>query len=72
MQKWAREEGHTFGKVLSQETQLLDLEVVFGEPYIFKHLRGCEHLIVFSDIRFAQPHISLDCYPKIIDIQKKN
>ncbi len=28
-----------------------NLRVVFGRPYLFRHLDGCDHMIVFKDLR---------------------
>lgn len=33
-------------------TQLKDLELRFGFPYVFIHLGGCEHIIVFTKARY--------------------
>jgi hypothetical protein len=32
-------------------TELKNLRVVFGRPYLFRHMNGCDHMIVFKDIR---------------------
>lgn len=73
MQKWAKAHSHSIEQILSIDTQLLDLEVRIGEPYIFQHLGRCEHLFIFNEINFAQTN---DClgksnYPRIISIAKE-
>lgn len=73
MKKWAQDNGHTFGDVLPLDTQLIDLEVRIGEPYIYQHLGRCEHLFIFNEICFAQPNSSLgfSSYPRIVSISKE-
>lgn len=73
MKKWALTNGHSIDNILPIKTQLLDLEVCIGQPYVYQHLGRCEHLIIFNEIRFAQPH---DClgqtnYPRMISIAKE-
>ncbi|XP_050438827.1 snRNA-activating protein complex subunit 3-like [Adelges cooleyi] len=68
IKKWAEENGKPIEDVKSLETQLLDLEVCIGQPYIYQHLGRCEHLFIFNDISFAQTN---DClgkinYPRIV------
>ncbi|VVC24587.1 snRNA-activating protein complex, subunit 3 [Cinara cedri] len=72
MKKWAQSHGRSIDNILSLDTQLLDLEVCIGEPYIFLHLGRCEHLFIFNEINIAQ---SSDClgktnYPRIISTAK--
>ena len=39
-------------KALSMgSTKIKELRVVFGRPYLFRHLEGCDHTIVFKDLR---------------------
>lgn len=34
-----------------KKISLQDLRVIFGEVYIFRHLGGCDHMIVFKEAR---------------------
>ena len=39
-------------KALSMgSTKMKELRVIFGRPYLFRHLEGCDHTIVFKDLR---------------------
>ncbi|XP_050434927.1 snRNA-activating protein complex subunit 3-like [Adelges cooleyi] len=72
IKKWAEENGKPIEDVKTIETQLLDLEVCIGQPYIYQHLGRCEHLFIFNDISFAQTN---DClgqnnYPRIVSTAK--
>ena len=31
--------------------KIKNLRVVFGRPYLYRHLEGCDHIIVFKDLR---------------------
>ena len=31
-----------------------DLRVVFGEVYLYRHLGGCDHMIVFQEARLFE------------------
>ncbi|XP_050522486.1 snRNA-activating protein complex subunit 3 isoform X2 [Daktulosphaira vitifoliae] len=67
MKKWAEDNKRPIKDVLTMDTQLLDLEVCIGQPYVYQHLGRCEHLFIFNDISFAQTN---DClgqnnYPRI-------
>lgn len=73
MKSWAEKTGHPIGDILSIDTNLSDLEVRIGQPYIYQHLGRCEHLFIFNEISFAQYS---DClgqnnYPRIISIAKE-
>ena len=53
---------------LSQQT-LMDTELRLGKPYLYKHgAGGCEHFVVFSDIRMlhASDELDLTRYPRAI------
>ena len=30
--------------------KLKNLRVVYGRPYLFRHLEGCDHIIIFKDM----------------------
>ncbi|XP_015190544.1 PREDICTED: uncharacterized protein LOC107074041 [Polistes dominula] len=49
------------------------LTVRFGYPWLYMHQGSCEHIIVFSDARLAQPHDELHIseYPRIIRIKQE-
>lgn len=73
MSLWAYSNGHIISNILPMNTQLLDLEVCIGQPYVYLHLGRCEHLIIFNEIRFAQHN---DClgqyrYPRLISEAKE-
>jgi len=72
MKKWSSDHGHTIENILPMDTQLLDLEVCIGQPYVYQHLGRCEHLFIFNEISIAK---STDClgqtnYPRIISVAK--
>lgn len=73
MVNWAQTHGHSIGNILSMDTQLLDLEVCIGEPYVFQHLGRCEHLFIFNDISFAQHNdcLGMTNYPRTISMSKE-
>ena len=31
-----------------KKTSIQDLRVIFGRVYLFRHLGGCDHLIIFK------------------------
>lgn len=73
MKKWAKDHGRPIGQIFTMDTQLLDLEVRIGEPYVYQHLGRCEHLFIFNEISFAQ---SSDClgqtnYPRLVNVAKE-
>lgn len=73
MKNWAEEKGYSINNILSLDTQLLDLEVRIGEPYVYQHLGRCEHLFIFNEISFAQ---SNDClgqtnYPRLMCVTRE-
>lgn len=35
---------------MSMDTLIENLYVVIGKPYIFRHNKECDHMIVFTDI----------------------
>lgn len=72
IKKWASDHGHTIQNILSMDTQLLDLEVSIGQPYVYQHLGRCEHLFIFNEISIAKTN---DClgqanYPRIISVAR--
>lgn len=74
IKKWALNNHHSIDNILPINTQLLDLKVRIGHPYVYQHLGRCEHLIIFNEIRFAQPS---DClgqnnYPRVINTAREN
>lgn len=73
IKKWAESNGRSIGDIFTMDTQLLDLEVRIGEPYIYQHLGRCEHLFIFNEISFAHTD---DClgkgsYPRLISAAKE-
>ena len=48
---------------------LMDVELGLGTPYLYKHgLSGCEHFVVFTDVRFlhADDELDLALYPRLL------
>lgn len=73
IKEWAKSQGWSIRDIHTMDTELLDLEVRIGQPYVYQHLGRCEHLIIFNEISFAQPS---DClgrnnYPRIINTAKE-
>ena len=53
---WSREPSRGVGPFTSklmETTTFNDLHVRLGHPYLYLHQGDCEHLIIFSDIRFV-------------------
>jgi hypothetical protein len=42
------------------KTELKNLRVVFGRPYLFRHLDGCDHIITFKDLRLLSENSIID------------
>ena len=40
-----------FYKFSMSNIELKHLRVIFGRPYLFRHIGGCDHMIVFKDIK---------------------
>ncbi|MCB0369151.1 MAG: hypothetical protein KDD45_06765 [Bdellovibrionales bacterium] len=41
------------------KSKLKNLRVVFGRPYTFRHLDGCDHFIIFKDLQIlTEYHLS--------------
>ena len=36
-----------------EDTNFSDLNVRLGQPYLYEHQGSCQHVVVFSDIRFV-------------------
>lgn len=55
--KWALENPQMnlgpFQRKSMADTKIEDLEIRLGFPYVYMHIGGCEHLIVFLDARMA-------------------
>lgn len=50
------------------KTKVKSLRVVFGRPYLFRHLEGCDHIIIFKDMHILAENqtsepIRKDKYP---------
>eukprot|EP00102_Acyrthosiphon_pisum_P026285 XP_016663495.1 PREDICTED: snRNA-activating protein complex subunit 3-like [Acyrthosiphon pisum] len=73
MKKWACDHGHTIDNILSIDTQLLDLEVCIGQPYVYQHLGRCEHLFIFNEINIAKFNDWLiqSKYPRVVSVEKE-
>uniref|UniRef100_A0A2S2PMK6 snRNA-activating protein complex subunit 3 n=1 Tax=Schizaphis graminum TaxID=13262 RepID=A0A2S2PMK6_SCHGA len=73
LKKWACDNGKPIENIWSLDTQLLDLEICIGQPYVYLHLGRCEHLFIFNEINIAK---SNDClgqtnYPRVISVAKE-
>lgn len=50
------------------KTKIKNLRVVYGRPYLYRHLEGCDHIIIFKDLRILTENqindpIRKDKYP---------
>lgn len=53
------------------KVKLKNLRVVYGRPYLYRHLEGCDHLIIFKDLRILTEHqvndpTKKDKYPLVV------
>lgn len=53
------------------KVKLKNLRVVFGRPYLYRHLEGCDHVFIFKDLQLlgeTQPTLPLkrDKYPLVV------
>jgi hypothetical protein len=53
------------------KTKIKNLRVVYGRPYLYRHLEGCDHIIIFKDLRILTENqindpIRKDKYPLAI------
>jgi len=73
IKKWACAHGHTIENILSLDTQLLDLEVCIGQPYVYQHLGRCEHLFIFNaiDIATSNDWLIQSKYPRVVSVEKE-
>jgi hypothetical protein len=42
-----------------EKTRIEELRVEVGQPYVYRHLEGCDHMLVFNQIRLMDPSIDL-------------
>lgn len=47
------------------------MRVVFGRPYLYRHLDGCDHIIIFKDLRILTENqgtdpLKKDKYPLVV------
>ena len=42
-----------------ETTRLKNLRVEIGRPYVWRHLRGCDHMVVFSEVRLYDSDIDI-------------
>ena len=50
------------------KAKIKNLRVVYGRPYFYRHLEGCDHTIIFKDLRIlteyqASDPVKRDKYP---------
>ena len=53
------------------KTKIKSMRVVFGRPYLFRHLDGCDHIIIFKDLRILTENqtndpTKKDKYPLVV------
>lgn len=53
------------------KASLSGLRVVFGRPYLYRHLEGCDHMVIFKDLRLFSPSSATDpnrkaVYPLVV------
>ena len=58
--KWAQEKsiGH-FTTQLMQNTEFMDLKIRLGFPYLYKHVGNCEHLVIFTSVRWVWQYLTI-------------
>lgn len=75
IREWAEKEGQGIGPfktALMHETQLKDLTIQLGYPYVYVHQGNCEHLFIFKDIKlFDRNKASEKDFPKIVRCSRK-
>ncbi|OQV17491.1 putative snRNA-activating protein complex subunit 3 [Hypsibius exemplaris] len=68
--EWCKSENSVESRLQVMDgTTLQDIELRLGFPYLYKHGRiGCEHFVVFSDVRLlhAEDELDLTRYPRLI------
>ncbi|XP_034044414.1 snRNA-activating protein complex subunit 3 [Thalassophryne amazonica] len=67
--EWAKSRNFPlYHQVKMEDTQLVDLNVRVGFPYLYCHQGDCEHLIIITDVRLAHKNDCLDkkLYPLLI------
>lgn len=42
-----------------EKTRLEDLRIEVGQPYVFRHLQGCDHMLIFNQVRLFDPTMDL-------------
>lgn len=55
IRKWAAQPGRSLGEMSTakmENTLFIDLSVKLGQPYCYLHQGNCEHLVIFSDVRY--------------------
>lgn len=73
IRKWATEEARglgPFGTAPMENTRFDELTVQLGYPYVYVHQGGCEHLMVFTDLRLhdwrTDPPADSGRYPLLV------
>jgi len=54
--EWAKDPHRGIGPFSSQRMEMahfIHLTARLGQPYVYVHQGDCEHIIVFSDLRFV-------------------
>ncbi|KAF7658605.1 hypothetical protein LDENG_00010520 [Lucifuga dentata] len=60
--EWAKSRNFPlFSQAKMEDTQLVDLKVKVGFPYLYCHQGDCEHLVIITDVRLAHKN---DCLNK--------
>jgi snRNA-activating protein complex subunit 3 len=70
--EWANDQSRGVGPFSSQRMELthfIDLKARLGQPYCYMHQGDCEHIIIFTDLRFVVPNTSvLFMYPLVLPV----
>ena len=55
MKRWAKEKHiATFKSERMETTKFIDLTIKLGFPYLYTHLGECEHLLLFTSLKYKK------------------
>jgi len=60
--EWAKDPNRGIGPFSRQHMEIarfIDLTARLGQPYVYVHQGDCEHIVVFSDLRFVVEHFMM-------------
>ncbi|CAK6958566.1 snRNA-activating protein complex subunit 3 [Scomber scombrus] len=59
--EWGKDRNFpSYAQAKMEDTQLVDLKVKVGFPYLYCHQGDCEHLVIITDVRLAHKNDCLD------------